>query len=66
VTQIDSDLPRAVALLAPPDRLQLRALFVDGQDVFPATIRVARIDAVAEEARWYPYGAGSFGSEMML
>jgi hypothetical protein len=66
VTQIDADLPRAVALLAPPERLQLRALFVDGSDVFPATIRVARIDAVAEEARWYPYGAGSFGSEMML
>lgn len=66
VTQIDVDLPRAIALLAPPERLQVRALFVERGEVFPATIRVSRIDAVGEDVRWYPYGAGSFGSEMML
>ena len=66
VTQIDEDLPRAIALLAPIERLTLSVLCVHGQDVFPATVRVARIDAVSEAVRWYPYGAGSFGAEMML
>ncbi len=66
VTKIDDDLPRAIALLAPPEPLMLRVLCVDREQVFPATVRVLRIDAVAEEARWYPYGAGSFGAEMML
>jgi len=66
VTAIDDDLPRAVALLAPVDGLVLHVLCIDGDDVFPATVRVTRIDAVGPPVRWYPYGAGSFGSEMML
>ena len=66
VTQIDEDLPRAIALLAPVERLSLSALCVHGQNVFPATVRIARIDAVSVASRWYPYGAGSFGTEMML
>jgi hypothetical protein len=66
VTQIDEDVPRAIALLAPIERLTMRVLCVRGTDVFPATVRVARIDAVSTVVRWYPYGAGSFGAEMML
>jgi hypothetical protein len=66
VTTIDAGLPRAVALLAPPDGPLLRVLCVAPADVYPATVRLARIDAIAAATRWYPYGAGSFGSEMML
>lgn len=66
VTQIDRDRPLAVALLAPPAGLVLRVLIDDGERVYPATARVTRIDAVAAERVWYPYGAGSFGAEMML
>ena len=66
VSQIDGNVPIAVALLAPVNGLMLRVLCVDGPAVFPATVRVARIDAVAEAVKWYPYGAGSFGAEMML
>ncbi|HEX2123460.1 MAG TPA: hypothetical protein VHL59_17645 [Thermoanaerobaculia bacterium] len=66
VTAIERDRPLAVALLAPPDGLVLRVLVEDGARVYPATVRVARIDAVAAEGVWYPYGGGSFGAEMML
>ncbi len=66
VTAIDDDLPRAIALLAPPDGLTLRVLCVSKSEVFPASVHVARIDAAGPAVRWYPYGAGSFGSEMML
>jgi hypothetical protein len=66
VTRIVEDLPRAIALLAPIERLTMSVLCVRGTTVFPATVRVARIDAVSDAVRWYPYGAGSFGAEMML
>jgi hypothetical protein len=66
VDVIDRDLPEAIALLAPASGLLLRLLIVDGRRVYPATIRVTRIDAVARERTWYPYGAGAFGSEIML
>ena len=67
VKDIDENLPRAIALLAPVDRLSLSVLCVQGDDaVFPATIRIARIDAISDVTRWYPYGAGSFGAELML
>ena len=66
MTEIDQERPRAIALLAPPAGLDLRVLVEDGGDVFPAAVRIARIDAVARETTWYPYGAGSFGAEMML
>jgi hypothetical protein len=66
VTAIERDRPVAVALLAPADRLTLRVLVDDGDRSFPATVRVTRIDAVAGERIWYPYGGGSFGAEMML
>ena len=63
---IDADLPRAVALLAPADGLTLRVLIEEKTRVYPGTVRVAAIRAVSREAVWYPYGAGSFGAEMML
>jgi hypothetical protein len=44
----------------------LRVLVDDGAIAYPATVRVTRIDAVASERWWYPYGGGSFGAEMML
>lgn len=66
VTEIERDRPVAVALLAPVDGLVMRVLVDDGERAWPCTVRVTRIDAVAHEAVWYPYGAGSFGAEMML
>lgn len=66
VDAIDRDVPEAVALLAPPAGLMLRVLVTAGPHVYPATIRVTRIDAVGHDRTWYPYGAGAFGSEIML
>jgi hypothetical protein len=66
VTAIEGDRPLAIALLAPVHGLTLRVLVDDGQRTYPATVRVTRIDAVAAERVWYPYGGGSFGAEMML
>lgn len=57
---------RAVALLAPAQGPLLRVLLDDGSRVFPAVIRIGRIAAVSPGAVWYPYGAGSFGAEMVL
>lgn len=66
VTDIERDRPRAIALMAPPDRLTVRVLIEDGRRAYPSTVRINRIDAVAAERVWYPYGGGSFGAEMML
>jgi len=66
VTAIDPDLPRAIALLAPPDSVALRVLVIDGESVYPTTAHVTKIEAVGREREWYPYGAGSFGAELML
>jgi hypothetical protein len=66
VTEIDPDLPLAIALLAPVAGLVLRVLVVDRERVYPATVRVTRIEAVATERVWLPYGGGSFGAELVL
>lgn len=66
VDVIDRDVPRAVALLAPVRGMALRVLIEDGKAVYPATVRVLSIDAVSRHRVWYPYGAGAFGSEIML
>ena len=63
---IDPGLPRAIALLAPPDRMALRVLVADRERVYPSTVRVTAVAAVGPARQWYPYGAGSFGAEMML
>lgn len=65
VTEIERDRPIAVALLAPVSSV-LRVLIDDGKRAYPSTVRITRIDAVSDERTWYPYGAGSFGAEMML
>jgi hypothetical protein len=66
VTDVDRSLPVAVALLGPVDLQALPLLIDDGERPFPATLRLGRIEAVATAKEWYPYGAGSFGAEMML
>ncbi len=66
VDTIDAGVPEAVALLAPVAGLMLRVLVADGRRLYPTTIRVTRIDAVGHDRAWYPYGAGAFGSEIML
>lgn len=66
VVEIDPDRPVAVALLAPVDGLTMRVLVDDHRRLQPATVRLTRIDAVGPSGAWYPYGAGSFGAEMML
>ena len=65
-TQIDEDLPRAIALLAPVTSLTIRVLVEDADRVYPATVAVADIRAVSNERIWYPYGGGSFGAALML
>ncbi|HYO76880.1 MAG TPA: hypothetical protein VE010_10490 [Thermoanaerobaculia bacterium] len=65
-TDVDAGLPIAIALLAPVTSLALRVLVEDGSSVYPATVDATRILAAANERIWYPYGAGSFGAEMML
>lgn len=66
VTEIDRDRPIAIALLGPIERLVLPVLIRDRERVYPALVRVTRIDAVSSERSWYAYGAGSFGAELML
>lgn len=66
VTEIDSSLPQAIALLRPVDGLTVRVLIEDGPRVYPSEVRITRIAAVASDRTFYPYGAGSFGAEMML
>lgn len=63
---IDRSAPEAVALLAPVAGNVLRVLCVDGNVVFRATIAVERVLAVRPVDRWYPYGGGSFGAEMLV
>jgi hypothetical protein len=65
-TSVISADARAVALLAPVHGHVLRVLVDDGSSVRPAVVPVTRIRAVADGAVWYPYGAGSFGAEMVL
>jgi hypothetical protein len=66
VTGIEQGVPVAVAILEPVTGLALRVLVDDGETAWPATVRVTRIEAVAPDPVWYPYGGGSFGAEMML
>jgi hypothetical protein len=66
VTEIDGERPIALALLAPPADLVVRLLVEEGKRAYPVTTRITRIDAVSAKRVWYPYGAGSFGAEMML
>jgi hypothetical protein len=65
--RIDPSAPLGIALLEPVHGTTLRALCVDGADVFPVTVDASHIAAVSRaEPVWYPFAAGSFGVEMML
>ena len=66
VKVVDTDVPEAIAILAQVEGVVMRVLVSEGEISYPATIRVSRIDAVADEVTWYPYGAGALGAEMML
>ena len=55
---VERQLPEGVAILAPPAGAVVRVLCRDGHSVFPATIRIVRIDAMTEPVGWFPYGAG--------
>jgi hypothetical protein len=64
---IDRTAPLGIALLAPVHGTSLNVLCVDGDDVFPTIVDAGHIAAVSrDEPVWYPYAAGSFGTEMML
>jgi hypothetical protein len=63
---METDVPQAVALLAPVSRRELRVLCVDGRTVYPTTIPMRTILAARPTPAWYPYGAGAFGAELML
>ena len=63
---VDDDVPEAVALLAPVGRRAIRVLCVDKRMVVPTTIPIGSILGARPMTAWYPYGAGSFGAEIML
>lgn len=63
---LDGRAPRAIALLAPPEKRVLRVLCQEGSSAFPATVAVTTTRAVGEPAGWYPYAAGTYGAEMLL
>lgn len=62
-TGVDRDLPRAIALLAPPETTTLHVLCEAGAEVFPTRLRIARIVGAAGERSWYPFGAGVWAGE---
>ncbi|HUP47432.1 MAG TPA: hypothetical protein VNA04_01435 [Thermoanaerobaculia bacterium] len=63
VSVIEEGLPQAIAVLEPPRGLDMRLLCVDGGHVFITTVRVVRIEAVAEPSAWYPFAAGVWAGE---
>lgn len=66
VTEIDEELPEAIALLRPVDGLTIRVLMQERDEAWPAEVRIGGVRAVGTDRTFYPYGAGSFGAEMML
>ncbi len=63
---LDHAAPRALALLAPPEKGVLHVLCRDGESAFAAAVDVTSIRAVGDALRWYPYAAGTYGAEMLL
>jgi hypothetical protein len=59
----DPDLPRAIALLGPPDGMTLHVLCDDGGESFATRIEVARIDGVGAPLTWHPVAAGVWAGE---
>ncbi|HUJ14847.1 MAG TPA: hypothetical protein VL284_13765 [Thermoanaerobaculia bacterium] len=65
--EVDEGLPEAIALLAPVGEA-VQLLCVEGDRVFPAAVIPARRPPLAARPsrRWYPYAAGTFGTELMI
>jgi hypothetical protein len=59
--RLEENAPRAVALLDGGD-----VLCVDGAEVFASALKISRVLAVGGAERWYPYGAGAWGADMLL
>jgi hypothetical protein len=57
-TAMVEELPEAIAILAPVTGLELDVLCVDGRNVYPTTLRVTRVEAMAAQLTWFPYSAG--------
>lgn len=57
-----TDAPRAIAIVNASHFL----VIIDGGEAWLAPLRVGRVVAVGEPERWYPYGAGAFGAEMIV
>ena len=62
---INHELPEAVALLAPVDGRTLRVLCTEGLRAFAVTMPVNAVLAASPSQDWYPYGAGTFGAELV-
>jgi hypothetical protein len=65
-TDLDPAAPLAVALVAPIEGRTARLLVDDGREAYVATAHVTAVRGVGAARTWYPYGAGSFGAELML
>jgi hypothetical protein len=66
VGRVDEGVPQAIALLAPVGEHTIGVLCVDGNRVFPAVVPLRAVSAARSGETWYPYGAGAFGTELML
>ena len=62
----DAGLPRAVALLAPPEGLTLHVLCDAAGESFATRIDVARVDGVGGPLTWHPVAAGVWAGEMEI
>ena len=62
VTEVDPDLPEAVAIADPPCGLAVHVLWKDRRGAFTSIVRIGRIEAIGAAARWFPYGGGVWGS----
>lgn len=60
------ETPRAVALLSFPMPGGFHALCVEGGVAAPRWISPGRVLAAGPPSEWYPYGAGSWGAEILL
>jgi hypothetical protein len=58
-------IPRITALLDAGGN-RLGVLWDDGRSVFASRIEIRAVRAAGPPVRWYPYGAGAFGSELLL
>ena len=61
--EVDADLPRAVALLAPPEGMTLHVLCDDHGETYATRVEVARIDGVGGPVTWHPVAAGVWAAE---